>query len=93
MLSKADGGEEMMTNMASIERNTHDHLDKSSYIRALFFGSRGLRRIHNIGVAALARQLGLSAPHVSQVLSGQRTSRRVIEAAREAGVVSLEARP
>lgn len=51
------------------------------------------RRIRHIGVAALARQLGLSAPHVSQVLSGQRTSRRVVEAAREAGVVSLEARP
>ncbi len=51
------------------------------------------RRIRHIGVAALARQLGLSAPHVSQVLSGQRQSRRVIEAARKAGVVSLEARP
>lgn len=31
--------------------------------------------------------------HVSQVLSGQRTSRRVVEAARMAGVVSIEDRP
>lgn len=49
------------------------------------------RRIRHVGVAALARQLGLSTPHVSQVLSGQRQSRKVIEAAKNSGlVVSVE---
>lgn len=45
------------------------------------------RRIRHVGVAALARQLGLSTPHVSQVLSGQRQSRKVLEAARTSGLV------
>lgn len=47
------------------------------------------RRIRYVGVAALARQLGLSTPHVSQVLSGQRQSRRVTEAAKAGGVIAV----
>lgn len=47
-------------------------------------------RIRHIGVAELARDLGLSVPHVSLVLSGQRTSRRVTAAARAAGVITID---
>lgn len=54
---------------------------------------RPIRTVRHTGVLALAKHLGLSAGHVCRVLRGERQSRRVIEAAREAGVVSLEARP
>jgi len=40
------------------------------------------RMIRTLGVNALARHLGVSAAHVSQVMSGKRVSRRVTEAAR-----------
>ena len=42
----------------------------------------GIRRIKTIGVNALARRLGVTPAHVSQVMSGKRQSRRVTEAAR-----------
>ena len=44
--------------------------------------SDGIRRIKTLGVNALARRLGVTPAHVSQVMSGKRTSRRVSEAAR-----------
>jgi hypothetical protein len=56
-------------------------------------GRRPIRTVRHTGVVALAKHLGLSAGHVCRVLRGERQSRRVVEAAREAGVVSLEARP
>ncbi len=40
------------------------------------------RTIRTLGVNALARELGLTPAHVSQVMSGKRTSRRVSDAAR-----------
>ncbi len=40
------------------------------------------RMIRTLGVVDLARALGMSPGHVSQVLSGKKTSRRVSEAAR-----------
>lgn len=49
-------------------------------------------RIRVLGVNALARDLGLTAGHVSQVLSGKRHSPRVTKAARGRVVfVNLEA--
>ena len=44
--------------------------------------SDGIRRINTLGVNALARRLGVTPAHVSQVMSGKRQSRRVMEASR-----------
>lgn len=43
---------------------------------------RPVRVIRTLGVNDLARELGLTPAHVSQVMSGKRTSRRVSDAAR-----------
>lgn len=43
---------------------------------------KGGKVIRSLGVNDLARDLGLTPAHVSQVLSGKRTSRRVSAAAR-----------
>ena len=79
-----------MKSMADIIDHTNSLCDASAWIRRLtdpngftkpIRGRRTNSVLHHRGVNALARYLGVTPAHVSQVLSGKRESRRVSAAA------------
>lgn len=73
-----------MKSMAEIDVAVRAEMAASAYIGHIT-GRRTramVSRIRTLGVNALARRLGVTPAHVSQVMSGKRQSRRVMEAAR-----------
>lgn len=51
-------------------------------------GRKRAKQIRNLGVVALAERYGWSVPHVSMVLSGDRTSAKVLAAAAASGLIT-----